>query len=147
MFEKNQYMLNQINDFKERVCNPEVCIGGIAKYDKGVMKKWKNDKKMFDNFEYAKIDDNGKVKEYVQRFEGAVRNVEKTLKSDIEDGYYMYNSLYQALAALTKMAINMNNSYCNFEKISDFEVDEVIKKLEEIAQRMKNENDRRMMQD
>lgn len=147
MFEKNKYMLNQISYFKAGVCNPEVCIGAIAKYDKEIMKKWEKDKNLFDNFEYAKIDDNGRVLEYVQKFEVSVCNVGKVLKGDIEDAYYMYKSLYQALAALSKMATNVNNPNCNFEKISDVEVTEVIKRLEDIAQRMKNENDRRMMQD
>ena len=59
----------------------------------------------------------------------------------------MYESLYKALTALFKMAQNMDNSYCEFEEISIQDVDEIFNKLEKIAQRMKNANRRREMQD
>lgn len=145
MIELQQYILDKISDFKAKVCNPEACLNNMASCDKEFKRMWKRDKESLD---YAGITNNEKVMDYVQKFEGSVYFVENYVKrGHVEDDYNMYESLYKALTALFKMAQNMDNSYCEFEEISIQDVDEIFNKLEEIAQRMKNANMRREMQD
>lgn len=145
MMEVQQYMLDKIRDFKTKVCNPEEHLNNMAGCDKEFKRMWKRDKESID---YAGINNNAKVMDYVQRFEGSVCFVENHVKhGHIEDAYNMYESLYKALTALFKMAQNMDNPYCEFEEISIQEVDKIFINLELAVQRMENENMRRAMQD
>lgn len=145
MVDVQQYMLDKIKDFKVKICNPEAHLNVMASNDKEFKRMWN---KMKESIDYAGILDNAKVMDYIQRFEGSVCFVENHVKrGHIEDAYSMYESLYEALTALFKMAQNMDNPYCKFEKISIQEVDDIFEKLEKIVKRMDNANMRRAMQD
>ena len=141
----SQYIFDKIEDFKMNVCNPDQYLNNMVSFDNEFKRMWKRDKAAFD---YAGIEDNAKVMDYVQKFENSVYFVETFVKRGIqEDDYNMYVSLYKALKALFKMAQNIDNDHCQFKEMSIQEIDDVFSKLEDVAQRMNNVNMRRAMQD
>lgn len=141
------YIVNQIKDFETNVCNPQNKIMGISSCNKRLSNRWISDKRKFDYSDYAKILDNTALIQSISALEVLVSSIEKQHNGDVEETYEMYLYMYKSLRALYKMATNVNNPACRFERISDLEVDKIINRMKEVTYRIEEVNNRFMMQD
>ena len=120
-----QYLKAEISKFKEKFCDPELSLGNFVYGHKEFKEKWKSDK----HGDYRKIKSNADVFDKVSRFVTIVSRVKEEKDCPIDYEYWMKCNLHEAITALSKMANCFDNPQCNFEELSNKEVDDIFENL------------------
>ncbi len=136
----------------QETSNPEVYLSSLAHSDTEIRELWKEERKK-DDACWRNIKTNKDVIDLIERFDGSVRFVEEHVpfgSGHIVDGYNMALAQYRAIQGLRKMARFIDPSpfhQTEFVLLSETEIDKLFDRMNDIIERMNQQNTRRAIQD